>query len=324
MIVQAGPGYQRLALPLPFALRSVNAYLVEGDGVAIVDCGLHTEAGERALVAGLASAGLTPKNIRDAFVTHLHPDHIGMAGWLERAGTRVTMHGPEARAARAMWHSGRGRVDESVAWFRRHGMPDNVLEGMAEAWLGTAARVDPITQIEEVADDAIITLAGRRFRVIWTPGHTDFHAVLFDVDERMLLSGDHVLPKITPNIGLYPWGREDPLGDFLGALERVAALDARRVLPAHGEPFDDLTGRAREIIAHHHTRLDTVREILSTGSHPAYAVARKLFPVLHSAHEERFAIAETLAHLRYLERRGEAAHLEGEPVTWRAAVGRSR
>ena len=89
MIQPAGPGYRRLALPLPFALRSVNAYLVEGDGTAIVDCGLHTESAERALIDGLAEAGLAPKDVRDVFVTHLHPDHIGMAGWLEKAGDRI-------------------------------------------------------------------------------------------------------------------------------------------------------------------------------------------------------------------------------------------
>ncbi len=317
MIQPAGPGYRRLPLPLPFALRSVNAYLVEGDGLAIVDCGLHTESGERALVDGLASAGLGPRDVRDVFVTHLHPDHIGMAGWLERAGARVRMHAPEADAARAMWFAGRGRIDTSVAWFREHGTPDDVLEGMAEAWLGTQARVDPIARIETARDGEIIELAGRRFRLIWTPGHTDYHAVLFDLDERVLVAGDHVLPKITPNIGLYPFGREDPLGDFIGALERVSMLDVKRVLPAHGEPFDDLVGRAREIIAHHRARLDAVREALGHDARTAYEVACTLFPNLRSPHEERFAIAETLAHLRYLERRGEATHDGETPVRWR-------
>ncbi len=321
MIQPAGPGYRRLPLPLPFALRSVNAYLVEGDGVAIVDCGLHTESGEKALVAGLAEAGLVPSDVRDVFVTHLHPDHIGMAGWLERSGARVHMHGPEARAARAMWFAGRERIDQAVVWFHHHGTPDDVLEGMAEAWLGTQRRVDPIERIEEVADGAVLVLAGRRFRLTWTPGHTDHHAVLFDLDERVLVAGDHVLPRITPNIGLYPYGREDPLGDFLGALERVSLLDVRRVLPAHGEPFDDLVGRAREIVAHHRARLDAVREALTAKALTAYALARVLFPVLRSAHEERFAISEVLAHLRFLERRGEVVQDDGEPVRWTLARG---
>ena len=317
MIQPAAPGYRRIALPLPFALRSVNAYLVEGDGAAIVDCGLHTESAERALIDGLAQAGLAPKDVRDVFVTHLHPDHIGMAGWLEKAGARVRMHAPEAEAARAMWFGARERIDIAVTWFREHGMPEKVLEGMADAWLGTAARVDPIARIDTARDGEVIELAGRRFQLVWTPGHTDYHAVLVDLDERVLVAGDHVLPRITPNIGLYPYGREDPLGDFIAALERVSTLDVRRVLPAHGEPFDDLVGRAREIIAHHRARLEVVREALTGTVRTAYELATSLFPNLRSPHEERFAIAETLAHLRHLELRGQVLRDGAKPVRWR-------
>jgi len=314
------PGIRRLELPLPFALRAVNAYVIEGDGLGVVDCGLHTQHGEQALRDGLAALGRSPRDVRDVFVTHLHPDHIGMAGLLETAGARVHMHAPEAANARRLWFSGRGRVDEAVEWFRANGMPETVLEGMAQAWLGAGERVDRIAHIHEERDGDALALAGRRFRLIWTPGHTDHHAVLYDADERVLVAGDHVLPKITPNIGLYPSGRDDPLADFLGALERIATLEVRRVLPAHGDPFDDLAGRAAEIAAHHRARLEAVREALASGPKHAYAVARILFPKLGSAHEERFAHAETLAHLRYLERRGQVTREESVPVRWRLAA----
>ena len=315
----AASGIRRLELPLPFALRSVNAYVIEGDGLGVVDCGLHTQHGETALVDGLAELGFRTRDVRDVFVTHLHPDHIGMAGFLEAAGARVHMHAPEAESARRLWFGGRARVDDAVAWFRRHGMPETVLEGMAQAWLGAGERVDRIARIDEVADGAELRVAGRAFRLIWTPGHTDHHAVLYDERERVLVACDHVLPKITPNIGLYPSGRDDPLADFLRSLERVAKLDVSRVLPAHGAPFDDLRGRVDAIVAHHRARLDAVREIVASGAKDSYAVARSLFPKLGSPHEERFAHAETLAHLRYLERRGEIVALEGVPVRWRAA-----
>lgn len=313
----AATGIRRLELPLPFALRSVNVYVIEGDGLGIVDCGLHTQHGEQALVDGLAGFGFRASDVRDVFVTHLHPDHIGMAGFLESAGARVHMHGPEAEAARRLWFSGRGLVDEAVEWFRRNGMPEAVLDGMAQAWIGAGQRVDRIVRIREVRDGATVALAGRRFRLLWTPGHTDYHAVLYDQTERLLLAGDHVLPKITPNIGLYPASRDDPLADFLGSLEKVAALGVRRALPAHGEPFDDLAGRVAEIVAHHRSRLAAVRNALASGAKDGYAVARILFPSLRSPHEERFAHAETLAHLRHLERRCEVEREEGLPVRWR-------
>lgn len=313
----AGPGYRRLALPLPYALRSVNAYVVEGpDGLAVVDCGLHTAEGERALVAGLAEAKIGKRDVRDVFVTHLHPDHMGMAGLLERGGARVHMHAPEARAARETWFLGTGRVDAAYEWLGRHGMPPNVAAGMREAWLEGQRLVDPIARIEVHADGDQVELAGRRFRLTWTPGHTDFHAILYDEAERVLAAGDHVLPKITPNVGYYPFSREDPLADFLRSLERVRAFEVRRVLPAHGAPFDDLAGRIDEILAHHRVRLAAIGEILTDGPSDAYRVAHRLFPVLRSTHEERFAHAEVLAHLRYLERRGEVRMLEGAPVQW--------
>ncbi|MDQ2912110.1 MAG: MBL fold metallo-hydrolase, partial [Chloroflexota bacterium] len=134
--------------------------------------------------------------------------------------------------------------------------------------------------------------------------------------ERILFSGDHVLPRITSNVGLYPYSRDDPLGDFLGALRAVRTLPVTRVLPAHGDPFDDLRGRVDQILAHHEERLRATLDAIGDGERDAYTVCRKLFPVLRSAHEERFALAETLAHLRYLERRGNAREVGDKPARW--------
>jgi glyoxylase-like metal-dependent hydrolase (beta-lactamase superfamily II) len=298
----------------------VNAYVIEGDGIAIVDCGLHTDDAEHALRHGLAALGRGLDDVRDVFVTHLHPDHIGMAGWLEERGARVTMHGPEADAARALWFAGIERINAARDWFRMHGMPLEVANQMHDAWLDARLRVDPIAHMNEADDGETIRLAGRSFRLMWTPGHTDYHAVLYEPDARVLVAGDHVLPRITPNVGLYPFSREDPLSDFLGALRKVRGMDARRVLPAHGDPFDDLAGRATEIADHHRARLAAIQDALGNDEHHAYAIARRLFPNLRSAHEERFAHAEVLAHLRHLERRGVVESLRGTPVRWRVVT----
>lgn len=295
----------------------MNAYLIEGSsGYALVDSGLHTADAESVLRAALAEAGIAIEDVRRVFVTHLHPDHIGMAGTLERAGAEVVMHAPEITNARRMWSRDHSMIDETYAWFERHGMPKDVDQGMREAWLAMGERVDDIAKIGEARDQETLDLGGRHERVAWTPGHTDYHAVLVDEAERVLFSGDHVLPRITSNVGLYPYSRDDPLGDFLGALRAVRSLPVTRVLPAHGDPFDDLPGRVDQILAHHDDRLRATLDALGDAERDAYAVCRTLFPVLRSAHEERFALAETLAHLRYLERRGKVRELPGSPTRW--------
>ncbi|HEV2251515.1 MAG TPA: MBL fold metallo-hydrolase [Candidatus Limnocylindria bacterium] len=311
------PGVRRIVLPLPLALRAVNVYLIEGDrGWSLVDSGMHTPEAEAALRAGLADAGAALADIGTAFITHLHPDHLGMAGTIRHGGARLLMHGPEILRARATWSADHRLIDQTYALFDRHGMPRDVDEGMRAAWVAMAERVDPFEPIGAVADGEVLDLGGRALTVIWTPGHTDHHAVLFEESSGTLIAGDHVLPRITSNVGVYPDGRPDPLGDFLGALEKMKTLGVKRVLPAHGEPFDDCAGRVDEILAHHADRLDATLEAAAGAPRSAYAICRVLFPVLRSAHEERFALAETLAHLRYLELRGRVRAVDGRPITW--------
>jgi glyoxylase-like metal-dependent hydrolase (beta-lactamase superfamily II) len=268
------------------------------------------------LRGAIAEAGITLADVRRVFVTHLHPDHIGMAGMLERSGSDVVMHEPEIANARRMWSSDHAMVDDTYVWFERHGMPPEVDQGMREAWLSMGRQVDAFDRVVGAHHGELLEFDGRGARVHWTPGHTDYHAVLVDEGERVLFAGDHVLPRITSNVGLYPYSRDDPLGDFLDALHSVRTLPVTRVLPAHGDPFDDLAGRVDQILAHHDARLEATLNAIGPGERDAYAICRTLFPVLRSPHEERFALAETLAHLRYLERRGKIREIEARPARW--------
>ena len=311
------PGVRRIVLPLPLALRNVNVYLIEGEGGwSIVDSGMHTPEAEAELRAGLATNGIALADLETAFITHLHPDHLGMAGTMRDAGAKILMHGPEIERARQTWAADHRLIDKTYELFEQHGMPRDVDEGMRAAWVGMNERVDPFEPIQPVANGEVLDLGGRALTVIWTPGHTDHHAVLFEESTGTLISGDHVLPRITSNVGVYPDGRRDPLGDFLGALELMKTLRVKRVLPAHGDPFDDCAGRVDEILTHHARRLELTMEIAGGTPRSAYAICRVLFPVLRSPHEERFALAETLAHLRYLELRGRLREVPGRPITW--------
>jgi glyoxylase-like metal-dependent hydrolase (beta-lactamase superfamily II) len=311
------PGVRRIALPLPLALRSVNVYLVEGErGWAIVDSGMHTAEAEAELRSGIAAAGIAMKDLRTAFITHLHPDHLGMAGTLRDAGAKLLMHGPEIARAHEVWAADHRQANATAALFERHGMPHDVDEGMRAAWIAMGERVDPFEPIHPVADRDVLDLGGHAMTVVWTPGHTDHHAVLFEESSGTLISGDHVLPRITSNVGVYPGGRPDPLGDFLRALKNMKTLNVKRVLPAHGEPFDDCAGRVDQILAHHAARLDETLNAVGGGGRTAYEICRSLFPVLRSPHEERFALAETLAHLVYLELRGRLRRVDGRPIKW--------
>ena len=296
----------------------MNIYLLEGErGWSLVDSGMHTPEAKRALDHGLAEAGVAMRDLRRAFITHLHPDHMGMAGTLEDAGVAVAMHRPEIANARLVWSKAHELIDRTYSLFAQHGMPADVDEGMRQAWIAMSRTVDDVRAIEPIDDGAMLDMAGREVRVRWTPGHTDHHAVLVDEREGILFAGDHVLPRITSNIGLYPHSRDDPLGDFLDALRNMRDLPVRHVMPAHGEPFSDLAGRVDELLAHHEARLDAVLAALGTRERTAYEVAHDLFPKLRSPHEERFALAETLAHLRYLERRNRVRVSGNSPVRWR-------
>ena len=321
MTVDVVAGIRRIQIPLPIpALKIINAYLVEGErGWSLVDSGIHTADAETALRGALSAEKIAIPDLRRAFITHLHPDHLGMAGMLERDGVQVLMHRPEIESARYLWSKDYHALGLVDAFFLKHGMPPDVDQQMRAAWIEMGTRVDDFALVP-VDDGAMADMGGRPMRVRWTPGHTDHHAVLVDEEEGVLFSGDHVLPRITSNVGLYPYTRKDPLGDFLDALRRVRDLPVKHVMPAHGDPFTDLAGRVDEILAHHDARLDAVLAALGSRERDAYAVARDLFPKLRSAHEERFALAETLAHLRYLELRGRVTMTDGARATWKVAA----
>ena len=153
-----------------------------------------------------------------------------------------------------------------------------------------------------VEDGEVLTLAGEEYQVIWVPGHSDGQIVLFRACDGVLLAADHVLPRITPNVGLYsPDDRQNPLGDYLDSLAKVEHLPATLVLPGHRDPFPDLAKRVRELIEHHDERANQILQLIAEEPHHAAWLTERLFQRrLTSDETRRMAMAEVLAHLEYL------------------------
>jgi glyoxylase-like metal-dependent hydrolase (beta-lactamase superfamily II) len=176
-------------------------------------------------------------------------------------------------------------------------------------------RVPPPEAVTSVEDGEYLDLVGERYRVIWTPGHADGHICLFRERDGIFLAGDHVLPRITPNIGLYSErDRPNPLGDYLASLEKVARIPATIVLPGHGEPFSDLAGRAAEITRHHDEREMQLLTFLQDGPQHAYQLSEQLFEHrLKNDEARRMGVAEVVAHLEHMRLAGRVTrHLTPE------------
>jgi glyoxylase-like metal-dependent hydrolase (beta-lactamase superfamily II) len=188
-----------------------------------------------------------------------------------------------------------------------------------------AIHLPPREAVAPLADGETLHLAGAAYQVIWTPGHADYHLCLLRED-GLFIAGDHILPRITPNIGLYPNSRANPLRDYFASLARVRDLPARLVLPGHGHPFSDLAARVDELRLHHEERAAQTLALLAArpDGADAYTLASDLFGGrLRNADDHRFALAETLAHLEDLRAQGQVervAHDEGGHITYVATA----
>jgi len=322
-VTEVAPGILRCQLPIDMpGLGHVNCYVLEDErGVAIVDPGLPGPATLKVLTGRLAGAGIPLKRVHTVVVTHSHPDHFGGAGWVRReTGADIVTHrlfhllwdrhAPPDVSADDLAPEAMGTPWTAPPW----GGPIPKLPFKRRMWFTTARFFPRFARTPRptvrVADAERLTLGRREWVAIHTPGHTDDHLCLFDPESKVMLSGDHVLPTITPHIGGFV-RNADPLQRFFDSLDKVAAYGAEvtTVLPAHGHPFSDLAGRARAIREHHEHRLELVRATSDEFGRPMSVQEMSTFLFSPRA-QGPMADSETFAHLEHLRLAGSYRRLD--------------
>jgi glyoxylase-like metal-dependent hydrolase (beta-lactamase superfamily II) len=317
------PGVWSIPVPIPVSpLRYVFVYAFETDaGVYLVDTGWNTDDAYDTLTAGLAHLGAGVGDVRGVLVTHIHPDHYGLAGRIrETSGAWVALHPADAALIGERYDDPTVLLERVGAWLRRLGAPAEELESLQKAAMPVLAFVTSVQPDVLLEDGDKPEVPGWDLAAIWTPGHSPGHLCFWEPRHSLLLAGDHVLPRITPNIPFHPQAGDDPLGDFLRSLERLEAYPAEEVLPGHEHRFVGLEGRVAELQAHHEHRFAEVVAGLRDGLSTAWEVAARMEWSRPwgriRGFMRRAAVAEAMAHLRALERRGVLRELPGEPARW--------
>lgn len=317
---EISPGVFRIPLPLPEGPPAINVYaIVDGDDVVLIDSGWATEDGVRHLERGLERIGFEPSGISRFLITHWHTDHYSQALEIRRrhgnpvslgVGERATVELHAAGAASGRASSG-AAVTLSRAGARdmigmMPGVPDVGVE-LPDHWLEGSPR---------------IVLQNRTLVAIPTPGHTNGHYSFWDPEARLFFTGDHVLPRITPWIGLETTPGRLPLGDYLASLLLVQTMPDAQLLPAHGPTMPSAAERARQLIDHHHARLDRTLDAVPSHAVTAFEVAHRLRWTRRDQRLDElptplqpYAVIETVAHLDVLADRGAVQAAESDGVT---------
>lgn len=293
-------GIQKVRIDLPFRLNHVNCFMAEGDaGWTIIDAGLNNT-----YTQNVWKEKIGDKKVSDLLITHYHPDHFGHAGQLQQwTGARVSMSEIDAHSALTVWQE--SYIENLYEHYKTSGIPENIAREMVGNTGDFTGLVTPYPTIDHTLQQGEKVQIGRYdYEVLFTPGHSDGMVCFYNAEQGTLLSADHILPKITPNISYWFHGDENPLQSYLASLESMKQLNIEYVIPSHGEPFYNANKRIDEIILHHEDRLeDTLRSISEPST--VYEACERLFNKQLTIHETRFAIGETIAHLEYLRRAGQ-------------------
>lgn len=305
-LIEIAPGVRWFRLPLPYRLDHVNIYLIKSDnGWAVLDTGLGTDDCRRTWES-ILSGPMTGQRLTSMIVTHFHPDHVGLAGWLtERFGLPLSMPRPEYLYSLALQYApGDLGADMHRPFYRRHGLSHEVTEavlGRGHEYLRRTTGV-PSTY-HRIQHGDTLPIGARAFQVITGGGHALEQAMLYRAEERLFFAADQVIARISPNVSVHAMEPDlDALGIYLRSLSglRDSISEDVLVLPGHGLPFYGLHERIVELIEHHGQRCNAIAEACHRKPLSVADIVPRIFQRELDEHQTGFAFGEVLAHVNHM------------------------
>jgi glyoxylase-like metal-dependent hydrolase (beta-lactamase superfamily II) len=312
--MEIASGIHQLQVVMPATmLGHLNCYLVKGsNGWLMLDTGWHSTESFESLQNGLNSIGVALTDIATIVVTHVHPDHFGLAGRIKHLSphTELLMHRWEADLIESRYVKFSELQAKMSAMLRRHGVPESDILALQNASMPALQFVTMTFPDRFLYGGEIVSTGVYDLEIIWTPGHSPGHICLYEPQNQLLFAGDHILPGITPNVSYHVQSGDDPLGEYQSALNKLRHLPVKQVLPAHEKIFTDLPGRIDALFAHHRKREAEILKVLNVNSLSAYEVSShvkwntqkpwgELPPLV-----KRSAVMETISHLEHMRWEG--------------------
>lgn len=309
----------------------INVYLIEGEREnLLIDTGLDTPESYAVLTGELKKYGFDIKDINHIVITHVHPDHFGLAGKLKQlTGAKIAFSDIEAATLDSYYSDANLIMKKMGDFLRTNGLPEGMITDLSNTEMPFREFVTPVLPDVKLKDGKKITIEPFEFKVILTPGHSAGHVCLYEHNRKLLFSGDHILLEITPHIGFSSQASFDPLGDYLKSLKSMLKLEVRLAFPGHGPTFSGMRQRIEDLLRHHEHRnmevIDAVQDDLKTP----YQIAQEItwfdsnekgsFKYMEDFNQ-RLAMMETVAHLRNLFKKNKVTRVVNNGIDYYRAV----
>jgi glyoxylase-like metal-dependent hydrolase (beta-lactamase superfamily II) len=322
-------GINQIKLPLlKTGPDTVNVYIIEGkDGNLMIDTGWNTPEAFNTLAQEMKNCGFAMKDITNIVVTHLHPDHMGLAGKIAGlSGAAISVSEIENDLFDHYYTHPESLISRMILFFMANGVPDWELKMLAEASFNIRNYVTPFKATTLLKPGDTVAMDPYSFQVIATPGHSPGHICLYEPDKKYLFSGDHILAEVVPNVGYHPYSGENPLGDYVNSLNALAGLEVSFVFPGHSSVFSGLAPKIDDVQRFHQDRMYKIQRAMGVEQKNAFDIAKAIPWIVNGEEtaydklepiDRRLAVLETLAHLQYLVAENKGKRItEGEKTLY--------